>query len=53
MQPHLSLLHQFLHKVSHEQHPGYHEHEWEDKRDGLQVPGEYRDANRQSNFEKT
>lgn len=39
MQPQLSLMHQFLHKVSHEEHPGQHQHEWEDKRDGLQVPG--------------
>lgn len=49
MQPQLSLMNQFLHKISHEQNPGDHQHEWEDKRDGLQVPGESRDANCQSN----
>lgn len=53
MQPQLSFMHQFLHKVSHEQHPGHHQHEWEDKRDGLQVPEGYRCVNCQSDFKKT
>lgn len=42
MQPQLPLVHQFLDKVSHEQHPGHHQHQWKDIRDGLQVPGEHR-----------
>lgn len=42
MQPQLPLVHQFLDKVSNEQHPGHHQHQWKDIRDGLQVPGEYK-----------
>lgn len=39
VQPQLSLVHQLLHKISHKQNPGHHQHEREDKRDGLQIPG--------------
>lgn len=53
MQPQLSLVHQLLHKVSHKQQPGHHQHEGEDKRDGLQIPGGYRRANHQSKLKKT
>lgn len=45
VQPQLPLVHQFLDKVSHEQHPGHHQHQWKDIRDGLQVPGEHRWGN--------
>lgn len=45
MQPQLPLVHQFLDKVSNEQHPGHHQHQWKDIRDGLQVPGGYRRSN--------
>ena len=38
MEPQLSLVDQLLHKVSHKQDPGNHEHDREDKRDSLQVP---------------
>lgn len=53
MQPQFSLMHKFLHEISNKQHPGYHQHDRKDKRDGLQVPGEYRDGNCQSNSLKT
>lgn len=39
VQPQLSLVHQLLHKISHKQNPGHHQHERENKRDGLQIPG--------------
>lgn len=52
MQPQLPLVHQFLDKVSNEQHPGHHQHQWKDIRDGLQVPGEYRRSNCQCCCEK-
>lgn len=52
VQSQLSLVHQLLHKVSHKQHPGHHQHEREDKRDGLQVPGTRTGAGRQSKLQK-
>lgn len=45
MQPQLLLVHQFLDKVCHKQHPGHHQHQWKDKRDGLLVPGKERRSN--------
>lgn len=53
MQPQLPLVHQFLDKVSNEQHPGHHQHQRKDIRDGLQVPGEYRRSNCQCCCKKT
>lgn len=53
MQPQLPFIHQFLHKISHKQHPWYHQHEREDKRHGLQEPEEGRDAKCQSNSSET
>lgn len=50
MQPHFSLMNQLLYKVRHKQYPGYHQQEWKDKRDGLQVSGESRQTNCQSDF---
>lgn len=46
-------MHQFLDKVSNEKHPGHHQHQWKDIRDGLQVPGEYRRSNCQHCCKKT
>lgn len=53
MQPQLPLVHQFLDKVSNEQHPGHHQHQWKDIKDGLQVPGEYKRSHCHCCCEKT
>lgn len=53
MQSQLSLVYKFFHEVSHKQHPWYHQQEREDKRDGLQIPGKYRDASCQSDSLQT